>query len=135
MCGFTGFYLNGVSEPKSSLETIITMMANTLNHRGPDDSGIWVDANKKIAFGHRRLSIVDISASGHQPMYADDKNVVIVFNGEIYNHAQLRKELNLINPDLNWNGHGDKNTQPTLVDGAKQPLDKIVGNGSKVVGL
>ena len=91
MCGFTGFYLNGVSEPKSSLETTITMMANTLNHRGPDDSGIWVDANKKIAFGHRRLSIVDISASGHQPMTSSNNKYVIAFNGEIiitHNYAK-----------------------------------------------
>ena len=85
-------------------------MANSLEHRGPDDFGIWLDSNQPIAFGHRRLSIVDISASGHQPMTSSNNKFVVAFNGEIYNHAQLRKELDLINSGLNWNGHSDTET-------------------------
>ena len=104
-------------------------MANSLEHRGPDDLGIWLDSNKPIAFGHRRLSIVDISASGHQPMTSSNNKFVIAFNGEIYNHTQLRKELDSINSDLNWNGHSDTETLLAGFEvwGIKKTLGKIVG--------
>ena len=66
MCGYAGFYLNHKSTSQGEMKQTITKMANSLEHRGPDDFGIWLDSNKPIAFGHRRLLIVDISASGHQ---------------------------------------------------------------------
>jgi len=65
------------------MEKTITKMANSLEHRGPDDLGIWLDSNKPIAFGHRRLSIVDISASGHQPKVAVKTNLLFATQGLI----------------------------------------------------
>lgn len=85
MCGFTGF----ISEEKKK-KAIIKKMANRIAHRGPDGEGFYID--DLVALGHRRLSIIDI-ANGSQPMYNEDKNLVVVFNGEIYNYQDLKKEL------------------------------------------
>ena len=85
MCGICGFVGNG------SVEDLGRMNA-CLIHRGPDDEGLWHDHQKSVYFGHRRLSIIDI-AGGAQPMWSSDRSLAIVFNGEIYNHEELRKEL------------------------------------------
>jgi asparagine synthase (glutamine-hydrolysing) len=68
-------------------------MASVLTHRGPDDDGVWVDAAAGLALGHRRLSIIDISSLGHQPMISPSRRYVLAYNGEIYNHTELRDEL------------------------------------------
>ena len=83
MCGINGFNFAD--------EKLITTMNDALRHRGPDAGGIFVD--EKISLGHRRLSILDLSASANQPMFSEDGNLVIVFNGEIYNFLDLKKEL------------------------------------------
>ena len=129
MCGFAGFYLNGAGDTRGLMEANVAMMANTLEHRGPDDCGVWLDSEEPIAFGHRRLSIVDISASGHQPMMSANKKYVIALNGEIYNHTKLRKELNLLNSNFHWNGHSDTETLLAGFElwGIRETLDKIVG--------
>jgi len=90
MCGIAGIY-NLSGKPKAESEKLVRQMADSIAHRGPDDEGFFVDAN--IALGHRRLSILDLSEAGHQPMFSPDKNLVIVFNGEIYNYVELRDEL------------------------------------------
>ena len=72
---------------------LVTHMANAITHRGPDDFGAWADAQAGIALGHRRLSIVDLSPAGHQPMASRSGRFVMAFNGEIYNHMELRAEL------------------------------------------
>lgn len=69
----------------------IGKMASAIAYRGPDDAGFYHD--EYLAFGHRRLSILDLSENGHQPMFSADANYVIIFNGEIYNHPDIRKEL------------------------------------------
>jgi asparagine synthase (glutamine-hydrolysing) len=79
-------------------------MASTLAHRGPDDAGVWVDEAAGIALGHRRLSILDLSPEGHQPMVSACGRYVICFNGEIYNHRELRQGLGEERP---WRGHSD----------------------------
>ena len=89
MCGIAGF----CDFSKKSSNDILKNMTDVLHHRGPDDSGYFWDENKysQIALGHRRLSILDLSAHGHQPMsfeYLD-----IVFNGEVYNFKEIKKEL------------------------------------------
>ncbi len=66
---------------------------NLLSHRGPDDAGLFFDDKHGVGLGHRRLSIIDLSATGHQPMNSDDGNSVIVFNGEVYNFSDIKKEL------------------------------------------
>ena len=86
MCGISGF-TGKVNEDK---EKILVKMMDAIAHRGPDQAGTFVD--EEAAFGFRRLSIIDLD-HGMQPMYNEDKVIVIVFNGEIYNHKELREEL------------------------------------------
>ncbi len=92
MCGLAGFVtLNPTT--RDELARTVDAMAQTLYTRGPDDSGRWVDESTGVALGFRRLSIVDLTADGHQPMSSSDGRYVIVFNGEIYNFKDLRREL------------------------------------------
>src|SRR5438876_12405966 len=93
MCGLTGFLDSSRNTASQELQAIVTRMAETLRHRGPDDAGIWVDEGSGIALGFRRLSIVDLSPGGHQPMLSGCGRFVILFNGEVYNFLDLRKEL------------------------------------------
>jgi len=93
MCGLTGFVDFAKETTDAEMTDLVRRMADTLVHRGPDDSGVWVDAGDGIALGFRRLSILDLSPTGHQPMCSADGRYVIVFNGEIYNHRELREEL------------------------------------------
>jgi len=104
MCGITGYW----QQPYASREELvhrIQHMANSLAHRGPDDEGIWVDENVGVALGHRRLSIVDLSPSGHQPMTSNCGCFVISYNGEVYNFAEIRKELE--STGHTFRGHSD----------------------------
>ncbi|MBD1903534.1 asparagine synthase (glutamine-hydrolyzing) [Trichocoleus sp. DQ-A3] len=93
MCGITGFWDTSCQKSALQMQAIAQKMSNTLLHRGPDDGGVWVDAASGIGFGHRRLAIVDLSPEGHQPMVSANGRYVIVFNGEIYNFLELRREL------------------------------------------
>ena len=86
MCGFAGFV--GKVEDR---ETVLVNMMDTIIHRGTDSAGKYVDED--AALGFRRLSIIDLSSVGDQPLYNEDKSMVLVFNGEIYNYQELRKEL------------------------------------------
>src|ERR1700728_4197503 len=93
MCGIAGFFdLRGPIEPRSAAAKA-KRMADTLAHRGPDDSGVWVDAPAGIALGHRRLSIIELSTLGAQPMVSTDGRYVITYNGEVYNFRELRAAL------------------------------------------
>ena len=95
MCGIVGF-LNG----KENKQKIIKGMTDKIIHRGPDEEGYYIDEN--IALGHRRLSIIDID-NGKQPMFSKDSNLVVVFNGEIYNYRELKKELEKLGYDFRTN--------------------------------
>lgn len=96
MCGIVGQYNFGGSVDGSARDrALVLQMRDLIAHRGPDDGGLWQSDDHRVVLGHRRLSIVDISAAGHQPMSNEDGTVWITFNGEIYNHAALRKELRL----------------------------------------
>lgn len=86
MCGFVGF-----TNQIDNANQVIENMMNAIRHRGPDAGGKYVDA--EIALGHRRLSIIDVSEQGNQPLYSQDGNLVLVFNGEIYNFKEIRAEL------------------------------------------
>ena len=92
MCGIAGFLEIGALAPEES-RAELRRMASVLAHRGPDDEGIWLDAAAGIGLAHRRLSILDLSPLGHQPMVSASGRSVVSFNGEIYNHAELRAEL------------------------------------------
>ena len=92
MCGITGLLLPPGQE-KASFEARIKAMSDTLSHRGPDSHGIWVDAEAGVGLGHRRLAIVDLSSTGHQPMVSSCGRFVLSYNGEIYNADPLRQRL------------------------------------------
>ncbi len=105
-------------------------MANCLAHRGPDDSGVWVDSYQGIALGHRRLSILDLSPAGHQPMVSPSERYVIVFNGEIYNHMNLRRLLcEKRQSEINWHGHSDTETLLAAFDawGVSGTVNRAIG--------
>jgi len=104
MCGFAGFFDPTGQIPRDALEPIAREMAATLAHRGPDDGGTWADPDARIALGHRRLSIIDLSPLGHQPMVSHCGRYVIAYNGEIYNYPELRRALG---EGLPWRGHSD----------------------------
>ena len=90
MCGIAGFWGSGFSVDEAA--EVLRRMTDAIRHRGPDDAGQWLDAEAGIALGHRRLSILDLSPEGHQPMVSASGSYVIVFNGEIYNWQDLRRE-------------------------------------------
>jgi asparagine synthase (glutamine-hydrolysing) len=105
MCGITGFLDTSRSKSSEQLTLIARRMSTSLRHRGPEDEGVWVDPNTGIAFGHRRLSIIDLSPMGHQPMHSASGRYVITFNGEIYNFKALRQELEQLGET--FRGHSD----------------------------
>src|SRR4051812_39826634 len=104
MCGIAGV-LNLSTAARSTLERDALAMAGSLAHRGPDDHGLWTDLDAGVALTHRRLSIVDLSPAGHQPMISADGRFVISFNGEIYNFRELRPELEA--RGITFRGHSD----------------------------
>ena len=108
MCGISGFFLGGGGS--ASLAGTLSRMNDSLVHRGPDDVGTWVDEALGLALGHRRLSVVDLSPAGHQPMPSASGRYVIAFNGEIYNHLELRARLAAEGRAPVWRGHSDTET-------------------------
>src|SRR3954452_18869066 len=93
MCGIAGFMDSASAHGAEFWARTAEAMATTLRHRGPDDAGVWTDPVAGVALAHRRLSIVDLSPAGHQPMVSSCGRLVLSYNGEIYNHAELRAEL------------------------------------------
>ena len=89
---------------------IVGSMADAIAHRGPDGYGVWTDNENGVALAHRRLAILDLSPAGDQPMQDTSGRFVIVFNGEIYNHLDLRAELEAGGGRPNWRGHSDTET-------------------------
>lgn len=131
MCGITGILC---SEFKQDLEKTACNMTSTMHHRGPDDVGVWVDDVSGVALGHRRLSIVDLSQAGHQPMRSTSDRFVVVLNGEIYNHGELREQLSIDSYKVNkqfitWRGHSDTETLLAAFDqwGVEKTLIQTVG--------
>ena len=108
MCGFAGFLAPGRGH--GDPHVIAAAMADRIAHRGPDDHDAWVDAEAGIAFSHRRLSIVDLSAAGRQPMASASGRWLLVYNGEIYNHTALRRQLEDEAFAPAWRGHSDTET-------------------------
>ena len=105
MCGISGFIDTSRRHGDKALQELVLGMANPLRHRRPDDVGIWADATQGIAMGHRRLSILDLSPLGHQPMQSTCGRYITSFNGEIYNFKALRQELESLG--YRFRGHSD----------------------------
>ena len=104
MCGIAGYYFQNkiLNDAGFSLE----QAASKIKHRGPDDHGFFYDLNKSVGLSHNRLSIIDTSQNGHQPMISQNEDYVIVFNGEIYNFEELRSFLNK-EKKIEWRGRSD----------------------------
>ena len=106
MCGILGTIVFKKSNFEIT-ESYLRAMRDSMEHRGPDGHGLWISNDKKIGLGHRRLSIIDLSANASQPMSSHDKNIWISFNGEIYNHIELRKQLTNLGYDKWKTDHSD----------------------------
>ncbi len=126
MCGISGIF--SLDKPTESLKNIAHNMSQSLVHRGPDDSGIWTNKDNNLVFSHRRLAILDISDSGHQPMSSNCGRYTIVFNGEIYNHLVLRKKLES-QGITHWNSSSDTEVLLEAISfwGLKLTLQKSEG--------
>jgi asparagine synthase (glutamine-hydrolysing) len=128
----TGFWQPSGFERDGAADTL-RRMAETLVHRGPDDGGVWVDEVACVALAHRRLSILDLSPAGHQPMTSASGRYVIAFNGEIYNHLDLRLALEKTGAGtvvpLHWRGHSDTETLLAGFDawGIRGTIERCVG--------
>ena len=107
MCGISGFLDLSCANSASELRNVAMRMAETLRHRGPNDAGVWVDADAGIALSMRRLAILDLSAAGHQPMKSSSGRYILVFNGEIYNYEDLREELSQGEQAYSFRGSSD----------------------------
>lgn len=129
MCGFVGFLSKSIGTQGDDAMDILRSMADRIVHRGPDDAGYWVSKETGVALGHRRLAIVDLSPAGHQPMLSSSGRYVIAFNGEIYNHQDLRRDLERSGQGRSWRGHSDTETLVECFDvwGIKSTLQRAVG--------
>lgn len=112
MCGIAGYLsLDGLrGNSQDEAQAVLQRMARAIAHRGPDDSGMWTSMQDGVGLGHRRLSVVDLSAAGHQPMESAGGRFVMVYNGEIYNHLVLRSQLEGQGVAPRWRGHSDSET-------------------------
>ncbi|MEH2148917.1 asparagine synthase (glutamine-hydrolyzing) [Nostoc sp.] len=123
MCGIAGFWNISKRVSPEELCYIVEQMSDTLLHRGPDNGGSWVDAEIGIALGHRRLAIVDLSPEGHQPMISANGRYVIVFNGEIYNFLELKRQLE----SLGHHFRGRSDTEVMLASFSQWGLYEALG--------
>ncbi|MEO1991121.1 MAG: asparagine synthase (glutamine-hydrolyzing), partial [Pirellulales bacterium] len=125
ICGFAGFLLNDA--PAQSV--VAEQMGAALQHRGPDASGSWADAEHGYAVAFRRLAIIDISENGNQPMISPSGRYVIAFNGEIYNHRAIRRQLETIDNPHNWQGHCDTEVLLVAIEkwGVQKTLEDLDG--------
>jgi asparagine synthase (glutamine-hydrolysing) len=127
MCGITGFIMAQNSHTDPQLRTITQTMLSRLSHRGPDSSGIWTNEAEGVALGHTRLSILDLSPAGHQPMISKDGRLIITFNGEIYNYLEIALELE--STGASFEGHSDTEVllQAIASWGIRRTLEKANG--------
>jgi asparagine synthase (glutamine-hydrolysing) len=127
VCGIVGFLDRSGRMQTEELWTTVQRMAASLRHRGPEDEGCWVDPRHGVALGHRRLSIIDLSSAGHQPMQSHDGRYTIVFNGEIYNFKTLRRELE--RSGQAFLGHSDTEVMLAAISqwGLEPALEKFNG--------
>jgi asparagine synthase (glutamine-hydrolysing) len=128
MCGIAGM-MRVADNGRDNLGETVGRMIATLAHRGPDAEGVWSDAANRICFGHRRLSILDLTAAGAQPMHTDCGRFSVTFNGEIYNHLDIRKRLEAEKGAPNWRGHSDTETLLYAVRhwGIAGALERFIG--------
>ena len=129
MCGIAGFLGGDWSAGGGRMSALARAMAATIRHRGPDGSDIWLDDEHRVAFGHARLAIIDLSPAGHQPMTSPSGRWVITYNGEIYNHAAIRAALRDEGFGFDWRGHSDTETLLAAIEawGVEAALGRAIG--------
>lgn len=127
MCGIAGLW--APDRLADSTSEIAGLMAARIAHRGPDDADVWIDRPAGLALGHRRLAIVDLSVAGHQPMQSRSGRLVLAYNGELYNSADLRRELEDAGAAPNWRGHSDTETLVEAIEhwGVVGALERLNG--------
>lgn len=127
MCGLLGFFAADIGCAED-VRMRLVRMADQIVHRGPDDAGYWCDVERGIGLAHRRLSIIDLSPAGHQPMHSSSERYVIAFNGEIYNHLDIRRDLEAKGVGA-WRGHSDTETLLSGFDawGIRQTIERTTG--------
>jgi len=127
MCGIAGIWAPGGGE-RDTLLSVARLMTGALRHRGPDGSGHWCSEDDGIVLGHRRLSIIDLSPQGSQPMTSADGRWIVVFNGEIYNFEELRRELEMVGV-ASWRGTSDTEVLLAAISrwGLAATLPRLVG--------
>ena len=126
MCGISGFY----SKNLSKYNNVILRMNSAVSHRGPDFSSQWEDNNFGIALGHQRLSILDLSNAGNQPMISDNQAGLLLRTMAKYIIIKdIRKEINILNPNIKWKSNSDTETLLESIEtfGIKKALQKTVG--------
>ncbi len=126
MCGLTGF-IDIAGGDAATQARVLRRMTQTLHHRGPDDGDIWLDSARGVGLGHRRLAIVDLSPAGHQPMKSASGNSVLVYNGELYNTAELAQDIEAAGVRLR--GHSDSEVLVEACDlwGVERTLERLNG--------
>ena len=134
MCGIAGC-IELRADSLDALKARARAMADAIAHRGPDDHGVWVSERLGVALAHRRLSIVDLSAQGHQPMHSASGRYVVVFNGEFYNYLELRAQLEAEGAAPRWRGDSDTEVFLAAVEawGVERALQRM--NGMFAVAL
>ncbi len=127
MCGISGILDPRAPAHGDELRAFVTCMTESLGHRGPDHQGVWIDAESGVAFGHRRLSIIDLSPEGHQPMLSGDRRFVISFNGEVFNFRALRQELEP--RGHRFRGHSDTEVMLAAIEewGLEEAIRRFIG--------
>lgn len=125
MCGITGYFSNF----KTSSFTKLRSMSNAIKHRGPDQYGEYISPDSKLCLAHQRLSILDLSSAGTQPMVSSCQRFIIIFNGEIYNFKELKEVLEKRSSKINWRGHSDTEVLLEFISafGIETTLDKLNG--------
>lgn len=129
MCGIAGQLTWPAQVTAASLLDECRRMASAIAHRGPDDHGFWTNPESGIGLAHRRLAVVDLSSAGHQPMTSASGRYVIVYNGEVYNHMDLRRQIETLGRAPGWRGHSDTETLLAAFDawGVEEALKRCIG--------
>jgi asparagine synthase (glutamine-hydrolysing) len=127
MCGITGFVTSAGNGSANELHARVGAMNDSVRYRGPDDDGLWVDAEAGVAIGHRRLSIIDLSPAGHQPMVSANGRYVLSYNGEVYSYQEIRAELEA--RGHRFRGHSDTEVmlESFAVNGIEPTVQRLVG--------
>lgn len=129
MCGFAGYLGHGEWGSSTRSSFTLQSMTQVIASRGPDDFGEWADESTGIGLGHRRLAIVDLSPAGHQPMKSSSGRFVLAYNGEIYNHMDLRAQVTALGFTTSWRGHSDTETLLAAIEawGLEETLKRSIG--------